>query len=871
MGEIFVRPVPAVPLPFTGERLTSELTGETEIEHLHRYLHARDLCRAKDVLDVASGEGYGSALLAQVAASVTGVELAADAVAHARKSYRRDNLRFVQSDARNMEIASQSFDVVVSFETIEHFAEQEQFLLEVRRVLRPGGMFIVSTPDRDNYSIAEGSANPYHILELTYEEFAALISKHFEHVRYLVQRPIIGSVMLPSTTGAASKPALSFEKRGEQQFEGSKGLPRPRYVIALASDYAIDEIPPTLYFETSHLGALTAPNDVAVLKQKLEAQKAESASVVKDLKVEMMSKLRQCEQHRLALHEDLAVRDQQQSTLRAELDQSERQLLALRADLTRHDQQKSALRAELASHEQRQALLRSELEQTKRENAALKDSTSWRVTAPLRGLKELGWSARTATPQQLSYARTPDGRTPAASSPRILLRRARSAVRFGRENGLSALMTLTRHKIRPVAATDLAKPPPLQTAQSHRVYAPHQAHASPEPERMHLARDPAPQAFTSFEPRPAPISVVIPTHNRAGLLEETLRCCIDHSGNAELEFVVIDDGSTDDTAAVLKRLETEIPKLLWRSIPNGGPGGARNLGASIARHSVVLFLGDDIRPVDSSFFAVHARLHALNPSDRFAVLGKVVWPRTESVEVNFVMSHIQGQGGEQFGYADLTPYTFLDWRFFYTSNVSVKRAVVSDWLKDGFRAQFKLAAFEDGELAYRLYKQKDSFRIYYDPTSVGRHFHPYTLNGFLNRQMGTGMMAKVFIDLHPEAADALGVAPLLQALATPLRPDQEKSTADYLSMVEGLRAWARVLDTANALGREWWHNELLFAVFEASYLQGCLLMQAENSSNIEAGYQYILTRCLQRMRKSIHHELTGHEFLKARLGLSAAA
>jgi len=70
VGEIFSRPVPGKRLSFTGERLTSELGGQTEIEHLHRYLLARDFCRGKDVLDIASGEGYGSALLSQVATSV---------------------------------------------------------------------------------------------------------------------------------------------------------------------------------------------------------------------------------------------------------------------------------------------------------------------------------------------------------------------------------------------------------------------------------------------------------------------------------------------------------------------------------------------------------------------------------------------------------------------------------------------------------------------------------------------------------------------------------------------------------------------------------------------------------------------------------
>ena len=137
MGEIFKRPMPAANLPFTGERLTSELTGQTEIEHLHRYFLARHMCRGKDVLDVASGEGYGSALLAQVAKSVIGVELAEDVVAHANTEYGQPNVCFRQGDARELPIPDDSIDVAVSFDTIEHFDGHDRFLSEIRRVPPP--------------------------------------------------------------------------------------------------------------------------------------------------------------------------------------------------------------------------------------------------------------------------------------------------------------------------------------------------------------------------------------------------------------------------------------------------------------------------------------------------------------------------------------------------------------------------------------------------------------------------------------------------------------------------------------------------------------------------------------------------------------
>ena len=76
MREIFPREAAANPEPFTGERLTASVHGQVEIEHYHRYLFSRGFCRDRDVLDVASGEGYGAAHLAQVARHVVGVEYA---------------------------------------------------------------------------------------------------------------------------------------------------------------------------------------------------------------------------------------------------------------------------------------------------------------------------------------------------------------------------------------------------------------------------------------------------------------------------------------------------------------------------------------------------------------------------------------------------------------------------------------------------------------------------------------------------------------------------------------------------------------------------------------------------------------------------
>ena len=161
-------PAPVEPLEFTGERFTPGTPGEIEHEHHHRYLFALQLCEGRDVLDVASGEGYGSAILATVARSVVGVELVPEIVEHARRSYARENLSYRVGSAVKLPLDAASVDVVVSFETLEHFAEHEEFMAEVKRVLRPVGALVMSSPVRGVYS--PGNPNAYHVRELTRAE-----------------------------------------------------------------------------------------------------------------------------------------------------------------------------------------------------------------------------------------------------------------------------------------------------------------------------------------------------------------------------------------------------------------------------------------------------------------------------------------------------------------------------------------------------------------------------------------------------------------------------------------------------------------------------------------------------------------------------
>ncbi len=251
MGDIFKREAAAHPEPFTGERLTSALDGQTQIEHYHRYLFARSLCAGLDVLDVASGEGYGSAQIAQVARSVIGVEYSESTARSAASNFRSHNLRFLQGDARVLPLADAGVDAVVSFETIEHFDGQEAFLSEIRRVLRPDGMVIVSTPDRDIYSPSSAPPNEYHVRELSRVEFVALLRRYFSHVELLLQRPMIGSALMPE--GATSADPLVFDRRGGTHFEACAVLPRAPFIVAVAANRPIPSLPVSLFIERSDL------------------------------------------------------------------------------------------------------------------------------------------------------------------------------------------------------------------------------------------------------------------------------------------------------------------------------------------------------------------------------------------------------------------------------------------------------------------------------------------------------------------------------------------------------------------------------------------------------------------------------------------
>ncbi|MGH3825174.1 MAG: glycosyltransferase [Pseudonocardiaceae bacterium] len=348
-------------IEWTGERCVP-WTDDLQViyEHYHRYALAARCTAGARVLDLACGEGFGSALLSAPAHEVVGVDIDPQTVAHAAAHYRGDNLYFTVGSMIDPELLAgvEPFDVITCFEALEHVAEQDILIAVVRRLLKPGGVFLTSTPDVAVYTHEHGNDNPFHVRELTEPEFRALLGGAFAHVAILRQNVAVGSLI---TSTEVSGPGI-VQSLGRTPGGGWQLAPEHphTYLLGIASDAALPELP--------QVGALVDP-DLTLVR---DAHRALAQQ--RHLAAELSGQLSEQRQQAAATWERLGRREDEVHRLRSELAAAQRRVQ--RVELLASWQQ------ELAAAAERQA---AELEREVQALRAEQSATANRLISRYRG------------------------------------------------------------------------------------------------------------------------------------------------------------------------------------------------------------------------------------------------------------------------------------------------------------------------------------------------------------------------------------------------------------------------------------------------------------------------------------------------------
>ena len=228
-------------LDFTGERVVEGKTPRRIWEdHTARYRFACAYVREKAVLDIACGTGFGASILLQGgAARVVGMDISEDAIRMAREKYGVPGLEFETGDVLRIPCPRDSFERIVCFETLEHVRDQDRALEEMSRVLAPGGILVISSPNRELTSPRrrrqDAPANPFHVTEFTVAEFLEILDGRFEVLGTYGQRGAAKWKQIPPLRRLLLRlaPRWLGPERGRPEPEKRRWTKDYRYLIAV--------------------------------------------------------------------------------------------------------------------------------------------------------------------------------------------------------------------------------------------------------------------------------------------------------------------------------------------------------------------------------------------------------------------------------------------------------------------------------------------------------------------------------------------------------------------------------------------------------------------------------------------------------------
>lgn len=682
---------------------------ELQVEHKHRYLSIAPLCKGKVVLDIASGEGYGSNWLASVASQVYGVDINPELTAHASQKYKHSHLSFINGSVEQIPLPDKSVDVVISFETIEHISAdmQRRFLGEVNRVLKDGGIFAVSTPNKKNYTDRYDYHNEFHIHELYKEEFDGLLKEYFAYVNLFDQGFEVTSLILNEETYKTGTSIAEFHiDENAYLFEG-------KYLIAVCSnDGSVMQHSIAGVIPESPKSFLQLTDTIIRVQNEIEELGAWGRRSNEELD--------EARSRYTALHDEYEQLNRLNQQQRDELERAAEQLEALQkqynALLTQHDAlvaqhdalvpQQNALQREQEKHSVNiQHYQKSNYElkvQLKKKNdeldnlmAAKRELESHRIYKLEAEKKELESRLQDIYSSDgyrlLSiYYKTKDKIIPENS---------------GRQKKLKAVKQFLKNKTF-LSRIRGKKPPPVAVSDSQ------------------LARDyniipdvPTGTVFPIVFPvieQPV-VSIVIPAYNNWAFTRNCLVSIYQLTDDVTYEVIVGDNVSTDETVN-LEKYFTNVVYL--RNKENLGYIRNVNNAASHARGKYILTLNNDTT-VTKGWLS-----HLVDVMERDATVGlvgsKLVYPNGSLQEAGgIIWKDASGWNYGREGNPDAPEYNYLKDIDYVSGASNLIRKEIWTQLK-GLDERYVPAYFDDSDLAFSI--RRLGFRTVYQPLSVVIHY-----------------------------------------------------------------------------------------------------------------------------------------------------
>lgn len=702
---------------FTGERFVPGIDDiQLAMEHYQRYYSVLPLAGGKTVLDAACGEGYGTALLAECAAHVTGVDISADAIARAENKYSHySTISFVKASVAELPVDDCSIDMVVSFETIEHVPEevQQKFLSEIARVLKKDGILVMSTPNKEIYSDRPGYHNKFHIKEFYKEEFVNFLNTKFSHVSLYDQ--FFENVCIINGNTEESEALYYCPKEYGQE---------AKYYIAIAGNREVTGL------RLSHIYVNHIHDYDKHIKRILQLQ-----DEVEERNHHLKELDREIENDRNLIEELEKEKEQLSNSYLKQLLQAEQKTVALYSEKETLLKENNALKQVNAIELETNSRIKQELENLEEELIDQKDRNKQQEIA---GLQQTILNKEGHIEQLLEvereYEREKNSRTY-----RLALRFRRISVAFlpvdsRRRFFCKLLVKAVRHPARMVRMINprrirncftILKTEGAASASTHLQLveefersgsvdaAKERLEIAGIQETSHSLEEYAPLCFTVY-PEPA-VSIIIPAYNQFDYTYHCLESIQKHSGDAAYEIIIADDNSTDltrDMETVITGIRVIHNRENLRFLLNC------NNAAEYAKGKYILFLNNDTQ-VQANWLSP---LVELMESDQTIGLAgsKLVYSDGHLQEAGGIFwndasawnyGHMQNPEDPEYNYVKEADYIS-------GASLMIRRSLWEEI--GGFDQRFAPAYYEDSDLAFEV--RKHGYRVVYQPLSVVVHF-----------------------------------------------------------------------------------------------------------------------------------------------------